>query len=718
MSGVDTDDGAFWKVAGMDGFQQRSIPADADDQLCILGIFSGYGVSAIHKFFRQIRLGFQGKLAAVGKYVDKFFLHDLVPCNIYAHTMQVLQQRFEFIQQLIECFHGLLYRKRRTHVHAGDLQQGDGVGGAAAGEEFQIVLHGLLSAGEDPSGQGHGGGKAGGVLVDVEAAVEVGDAAPLHLDLPVKHHILAVVEPVEIIVDLAQALGGQGLAALRKLVDLQLELREHGLAVQRGAELLQEIVDEHRPLLLVAGLFQQVLHQQGLVAGRGHLRHEEDVLGVDRGLVLRAEVGVHGVAHLVGQGELAVEVVLVVEQDEGVDRAADGVGAGALALVFIDIHPPLVKAALQDLAVLLAQHSGGLQHLLPGLGEGDLLVGLGEHGGVDIVHVQLVQAHGLLPQGHVAVHLVHVLVDGLDEIVVHRHRHLHRGQGALQGAVVLSGPGEEDVLAHLRVEHGGQGVAAAAKDAVEGPEGVLPQYPVPALHEGDIGTVGQGVLLPLAVCHGGEAHVGVVEGVEDAARPLTHLAGRGQQVLLGGGEDVVLLQPGLVQVPAELLQFRLLPVEPLQIPVGDSHQFRALKGNGAAELDHEAEAAALHGLVDRVGGVLVVFDERIDKQFFHLLVCLLGPGQVVVEGLGALAQAAPVGRGLIGQPLAGPEPGLPRFVCGIEVGGVPAGGRVHLAPLENLHILRHRVPPYFVSASAAARRSDTLYDSTLFPRAQ
>ena len=25
MSGIDTDDGAFWKVAGMDGFQQRSI---------------------------------------------------------------------------------------------------------------------------------------------------------------------------------------------------------------------------------------------------------------------------------------------------------------------------------------------------------------------------------------------------------------------------------------------------------------------------------------------------------------------------------------------------------------------------------------------------------------------------------------------------------------------------------------------------------------------
>ena len=145
MSGIDTDDGAFWKVAGMDGFQQRSIPADADDQLCILGIFSGYGVSAIHKFFRQIRLGFQGKLAAVGKYVDKFFLHDLVPCNIYAHTMQVLQQRFEFIQQLIECFHGLLYRKRRTHVHAGDLQQFDRMIRFACLKEADIILGSRLA---------------------------------------------------------------------------------------------------------------------------------------------------------------------------------------------------------------------------------------------------------------------------------------------------------------------------------------------------------------------------------------------------------------------------------------------------------------------------------------------------------------------------------------------------------------------------------------------
>ena len=163
----------------------------------------------------------------------------------------------------------------------------------------------------------------------------------------------AVVELVEIVVDLAEGLGSEGLPLFRQLVDLQLELGKHGLTVEGGAELLQEVVDEHRPLALVGGLFQQVLHQQGLVAGGGHLRHKQHIVGVNIGLVLAAEIGVHGVAHLMGQGEGAVEGILVVEEDIGVDGAADGVGAGALALVLINIHPAVLKALFQDGAVLL-----------------------------------------------------------------------------------------------------------------------------------------------------------------------------------------------------------------------------------------------------------------------------------------------------------------------------------------------------------------------------
>ena len=45
--------------------------------------------------------------------------------------------------------------------------------------------------------------EAGGVLVDVEAAVEVGDAGPLQGDLRVRRHVGAVVGLVDVQVDLA-----------------------------------------------------------------------------------------------------------------------------------------------------------------------------------------------------------------------------------------------------------------------------------------------------------------------------------------------------------------------------------------------------------------------------------------------------------------------------------------------------------------------------------
>ena len=602
---------------------------------------------------------------------------------------KLFQQLLQLLDELAKEGQGVVDGLGSGHIHAGDLQQGHRIGGAAAREELQIVLHGAFPLPQDAGGQGDGGGEPGGVLVDVEVAVEVGDAGPLDGDLRVNHHILAVVQLVQVVVQLAEALGGEGLPLLRHLVGLQLKLGEHGLAVDGGAELLQEVVDEHRPLPLVRGLLQQVLHQQGLVAGGGHLRHKEDIVGIDGGLILAAEVGVHGVAHLVGQGEGAVEVVLVVEQHEGVDRGADGVGAGALALVLIDVHPAVGEGLGQNGAVLLAQNLGGLQHILAGLVEGDDLVPLGEHGGVDVVHVQLIQPHGLLPQIHVAVHLVHVLVDGLDEVVVHALRHLHGVEGALEGAVILPGAGEEDVPADGGVEHGGQGVAAALVDAVEGLEGVLPQGAVGALHKGDVGAVGQGVLLPLAVGHGGELHVRVVIGVVDIAGAAAHLAGGSQQVLLGGGEDVVLLQPGLVQIPAVLFQLGHFLVKAVQGLVGDGHQLGAGEGRGAVQLHDEAEAPALHGLVGGVGGVLVVSDKGVDEELLRLLVYGLEPGQVGVQRLCALPKPALISRHLRRQALHALQLGGPRLIGGEQVGGVPADGGVHLAALEDLHILCH-----------------------------
>ena len=398
-------------------------------------------------------------------------------------------------------------------------------------------------------------------------------------------------------------------------------------------------------------------------------------------------------AHLVGQGKGAVQGVLVVEQDKGMDGAADGVGAGALALVLVNVHPAVLKALSQHRAVLLSQHGGSRQDLLLGLVKGNLLIRLGEHIGIEVVHMQLIQAHDLLAQVHIPVHLVHVLVDGLDEVVVHRLRHLHGAQGALEGAVVLPGPGEEEALADLGVEHGGQGIAGAVIDAVEGVEGILPEGAVTALHEGDVGTIGQGMAAALLVRHGGELHVRVVIGVENIAGAAAHLAGGSQQVFLRRRKGVILVQPGLVQIAAEFLQLRLGGVKAVQGFLGNGHQLRALKGTGAAELDNKAEAAALHGLVGGVGGILIVFNKCVDKQLLHLAVDLLHTAEVAVQGVGRLPQLALIGGDLLRQRLGSLQGRAPRLVVSIEIRCVPAEPGIHLAALQDLHILCHNVPP-------------------------
>ena len=50
------------------------------------------------------------------------------------------------------------------------------------------------------------------------------------------------------------------------------------LAVDRALELVEEVVDEVGALLAVGRFAEQVAHQEDLVAGRGDLGDEDDVL--------------------------------------------------------------------------------------------------------------------------------------------------------------------------------------------------------------------------------------------------------------------------------------------------------------------------------------------------------------------------------------------------------------------------------------------------------
>ena len=93
---------------------------------------------------------------------------------------------------------------------------------------------------------------------------------------------------------------------------------------------------------------QQVLGQKHLIYGAGYLRHQDAVVGVDVFLLSCGEVAVHGVAQLVSQGEGIVQGVGVVEKHIGVDSVhAAGVGAGGLALVFVNVDPLFVISLVE-----------------------------------------------------------------------------------------------------------------------------------------------------------------------------------------------------------------------------------------------------------------------------------------------------------------------------------------------------------------------------------
>ena len=88
----------------------------------------------------------------------------------------------------------------------------------------------------------NGGREARGVLVYVEAVIEVRDARPFEGDVLVERNAVAEVLCIQLLIDATERIGGDTGALCGELGHFQLEFSEHGLAVQRCAELLQEVV--------------------------------------------------------------------------------------------------------------------------------------------------------------------------------------------------------------------------------------------------------------------------------------------------------------------------------------------------------------------------------------------------------------------------------------------------------------------------------------------
>ena len=406
--------------------------------------------------------------------------------------------------------------------------------------------------------------------------------------------------------------------------------------------------------------------------------------------MLAAQIAVHGVAHLVRDGELAVEVVGLIEQNIGVRaRDAGGVRAAALADVGVHVEPAMVEALAQHGGIILAEHGERVEHGGLRLLKGDFLRHIGDNGRINIIHVQLVCAEQTAAQGDIAVHLVEVRVDALDETVVNAHRHLGRVERGVECGGVPARVCKKAELLELRVKRRGERIAIAAERCVVGLKRIAPQRAVAALEQGNKGRIGQRLLRARAVGHGGKAEVGVVEHAEDGVGAVGHLAGIRQQRLALRGEDVRPAAADPLDGTAIGRQLRLLGVEARERFIAECKQLARSKRACAGERDGKAQRLAAQVLIKAVRGILVRLAVGVAVEPADADVQLIVESEIGQQRLRALTEAALIGGDCFG---IGPERfvlGPPRLVRGEDVGEIPGKLGSDLAALANR--LRHKI---------------------------
>ena len=445
------------------------------------------------------------------------------------------------------------------------------------------------------------------------------DAHPLVGDLLVHLAGAAVVELVEIVVHLAQAVLGERLVRLGHPVRLVLELGEHRLAEDRRAEVLQQVAHQHDLRLAVAlVLLHQVLGEQDLVAGRGDLGDEDRVLRLGLRLGPVGVEAVHRVAHLVAERGQAVVGLLVVEQHIGrrVVHAAAAVCAAALVLRLIDVDPALRQRAGGILHIVLAQRRNRLQERVKRLADvhPDVKARVDVH--IHVVHVHDGQAQLLLLDAQVLGQRADAAVHRLDQAVIDVLADLVRIQRRLARALIAAGLRHEHVRLHLASVERGDCVAQLAV-AVHGVHiRRLAHGAVVAVQEGKQARVGElGLFAVLAARHA-QVHVRVGQQVIGVLRRAADVAGHRQQLLLARGERVRLHAQRAAQHRVVLGKVRIVD-ERLERAVRQREQLRHQERAVRAQLAGQAGRLREHALILAHGGVLVLLHHRIAVDAGH-----------------------------------------------------------------------------------------------------
>lgn len=188
---------------------------------------------------------------------------------------------------------------------------------------------------------------------------------------------------------LAQTLGGDALAPGGNLVEGELELGKHGLAIQRALELLEEVVEDVSALAWVGPGLEQMLREQRLVDRRGHLGNENHVIGIHLGgWALTTHVRMNRVTHLMYEREDVVKLALEVHEDDRMHAiAACRIGTASLTRRLVDVNPALRQALAHDGQIVLPKWGERLENEIACLLVREVYVHVLDDGDVQIVEM-------------------------------------------------------------------------------------------------------------------------------------------------------------------------------------------------------------------------------------------------------------------------------------------------------------------------------------------
>ena len=191
--------------------------------------------------------------------------------------------------------------------------------------------------------------------------------------------------------------------------------------------------------------------------------------------------------------------------------------------------------------------------------------------------MQLADTEKLLAQCDIIVHIIHIVVNGGNKVMVNLNRYLVVRKGILQTCCVFSCFCIEIYRLYLCVKRRCTGVLEAVVGRIHRLERIFSERPVTALNKRDIGRMCYLVLYAVLVGSVGKFQVCIGEHREDVFGRITHFRCQRYQLFLGRRKDMLLFAADKLQLPSVKLQLGLLCKHFFKLLFVNAYQLRSFK---------------------------------------------------------------------------------------------------------------------------------------------